>query len=68
MARGKVKEFNDAKGYGFMELEDREDVFARVSTIGMEGFKTLTEGQEVELEIETSAKGLHAAYERRIVG
>ena len=61
MARGKVKWFNDAKGYGFIEQEGGEDVFVHVSAIQMDGFKTLTEGMEVEFEIRTGEKGLHAA-------
>ncbi len=61
MARGKVKWFNDAKGYGFIEQEDGEDVFVHFSVILMDGFKTLAEGQEVEFEIELGNKGLHAA-------
>ena len=60
MARGKVKWFNDAKGYGFIEQEGGEDVFVHFSAISMDGFKTLAEGQEVEFEIQTGAKGLHA--------
>jgi len=60
MARGKVKRFNDAKGYGFIEQEGGEDVFVHFSAISMDGFKTLAEGQEVEFEIETGNKGLHA--------
>jgi CspA family cold shock protein len=47
MARGKVKWFNDAKGYGFIEQEGGEDVFVHFSAISMDGFKTLAEGQEV---------------------
>ena len=66
MTRGKVKWFNDAKGYGFIEQEGGEDVFVHFSAIGMEGFKTLAEGQEVEFEIETGAKGLHAANVQRV--
>ena len=61
MARGKVKWFNDAKGYGFIEQEGGEDVFVHFSAIQMDGFKTLTEGQLVEFEINTGDKGLHAA-------
>ena len=61
MARGKVKWFNDAKGFGFIEQESGEDVFVHFSSIQMDGFKTLVEGQVVEFEIQSGAKGLHAA-------
>jgi cold shock protein len=61
MKKGKVKWFNDAKGYGFIEQEDGDDVFVHFSAIQMEGFKTLSEGQEVEFEVETGDKGLHAS-------
>jgi len=66
MARGKVKWFNDAKGYGFIEQEGGEDVFVHFSAITMDGFKTLAEGQEVEFEILTGEKGLHAANFHRV--
>src|ERR687889_815686 len=66
MARGKVKWFNDAKGYGFIEQDGGEDVFVHFSAIAMDGFKTLAEGQEVEFEIQTGAKGLHAANVQRV--
>jgi CspA family cold shock protein len=61
MARGKVKWFNDAKGYGFIEQEGGEDVFVHFSAIQMDGFKTLAECEVVEFEIYTGEKGLHAA-------
>jgi CspA family cold shock protein len=61
MARGKVKWFNDAKGYGFIEQEGGDDVFVHFSAIQMDGFKTLAEGMAVEFEIHTGEKGLHAA-------
>ena len=66
MARGKVKWFNVAKGYGFIEQDSGEDVFVHFSAISMEGFKTLAEGQEVEFEIRTGEKGLHAANVVRV--
>jgi CspA family cold shock protein len=61
MAKGKVKWFNDAKGYGFIEQEGGEDVFVHFSAIQMDGFKTLVEGQAVEFEVQQGDKGLHAA-------
>ncbi len=66
MSKGKVKWFNDAKGYGFIEQESGgDDVFVHFSAIQMEGFKTLAEGQEVEFEVETGDKGLHASLVQR---
>src|SRR5437868_3770425 len=61
MAKGKVKWFNDAKGYGFIEQEGGEDVFVHFSAIQMDGFKTLAEGQVVEFEVTAGGKGFHAA-------
>ena len=60
MPRGKVKWFNDAKGYGFIEQESGDDVFVHHSSIQGEGFKTLKEGQDVEFDIEQDAKGAKA--------
>ncbi len=60
MAKGKVKWFNDTKGYGFIEQEQGEDVFVHFSAIQMDGFKTLAEGQQVEFELKTGEKGLAA--------
>jgi CspA family cold shock protein len=60
MATGKVKWFNDAKGYGFIEQEGGEDVFVHFSSISGEGFKTLKEGDPVEFEITQGPKGLQA--------
>ena len=66
MARWTVKWFNEAKGYVFIEQDGGEDVFVHFSAIMMDGFKTLVEGQEVEFEIQTGAKGLHAMNVQRV--
>jgi CspA family cold shock protein len=61
MAQGRVKWFNDAKGYGFIEQEGGEDVFVHFSAIQAEGFKSLAEGQQVTFEVVQGPKGLQAA-------
>ena len=67
MARGKVKWFNDAKGYGFIQQETGgSDVFVHFSAIQADGFKTLAEGQDVEFEVQTGDKGLHATKVMRV--
>ncbi len=61
MAVGKVKWFNNAKGFGFIVPEDGgEDIFAHYSTIQMEGYRSLKAGQEVSYDIQEGPKGLHA--------
>ena len=60
MATGKVKWFNDAKGYGFIEQPSGEDLFVHHSRIMGSGFKTLAEGQRVEFEITETEKGPQA--------
>ena len=60
MPRGTVKWFNDAKGFGFIEQENERDVFVHFSAIQMEGFKSLTEGDDVEYEVVDGPKGLIA--------
>lgn len=61
MAVGKVKWFNNAKGYGFINEEGKtDDLFAHYSAITMEGYKTLKAGQPVIFEIIQGPKGLHA--------
>lgn len=61
MSKGTVKWFNESKGYGFIEPEGGgEDVFVHYSSIKAEGFRTLSEGQSVDYEIEKGPKGFHA--------
>jgi CspA family cold shock protein len=57
---GKVKWFNDAKGYGFISRENGPDVFVHHSAIQGEGFRTLEENQEVEFEVVQGTKGPQA--------
>jgi CspA family cold shock protein len=59
--KGTVKWFNEKKGYGFINTEEGKDVFVHFSAIKGEGFRTLYEGQKVELDVEDSPKGPHAA-------
>jgi CspA family cold shock protein len=61
MAKGRVKWFNASKGYGFITQEDGHDIFVHFTAIQGEGFKSLEEGQEVEFEVTSGAKGPQAA-------
>jgi CspA family cold shock protein len=57
MATGKVKWFNETKGYGFISSDEGQDVFVHQSAIQMEGFRTLREGERVAFEVEQGQKG-----------
>jgi CspA family cold shock protein len=65
MAQGTVKWFNDAKGYGFIQVEGGEDVFVHYSAIQANGFKSLAEGDKVEFEVTKGPKGLQASNVRK---
>jgi CspA family cold shock protein len=66
MLVGKVKWFNDAKGYGFITHTDGRDVFVHYSSIEGEGFRSLNQGQEVEYDCQEGPKGLHASRVRKL--
>lgn len=65
---GRVKWFNDAKGFGFIEHSSGRDVFVHYSVIAAEGFKTLKDGETVEYELKEGPKGLQAARVTRAGG
>jgi CspA family cold shock protein len=58
---GTVKWFNSEKGYGFLTRDNGPDVFVHFTAIQADGYRTLTEGQQVEFSVETGPKGLQAA-------
>ena len=58
--RGRVKWFNNEKGYGFIEYENLEDIFVHYSAINKEGYKTLKEGSIVNFKLIETSKGLQA--------
>lgn len=63
--KGIVKWFNDAKGFGFISPEEGEDVFVHFSAIEAEGFRSLSEGDQVEFELVKGPKGFQAANVRK---
>lgn len=64
MYKGTVKWFNSEKGYGFISVEDGEDVFVHFSAIQEDGYKSLDEGQNVTLDVEQGNRGKQAANVR----
>lgn len=66
MKKGKVKWFNAKKGYGFISDEEGNDVFVHFSALNMDGFRTLSEGEDVEFEIVDGEKGVQAAEVTRL--
>ncbi len=66
METGKVKWFNNSKGYGFITREGGEDLFVHFKSIVGEGYKSLKEGETVQFEVEQGAKGLQAVNVSRV--
>lgn len=63
---GRVKWFNNEKGYGFIEYKENEDVFVHYSAIEVDGYKTLSEGQLVEFKLVETSKGYQALNVRLV--
>jgi cold shock protein len=66
MAKGTVKWFNDAKGFGFIAQDGGKDVFVHHTAIIAEGFRSLSEGDNVEFEVVEGPKGLQASNVRKV--
>ena len=60
VVRGRVKWFNNEKGYGFIEFTEKEDIFVHYSAINREGYKTLSQDQLVEFDLIETSKGFQA--------
>jgi CspA family cold shock protein len=67
MAIGRVKWFNDAKGFGFITQDGGDDVFVHFSAVQAQGFKSLAEGDQVEFDVTRGPKGLQAANVRKVM-
>ncbi len=66
MAVGIVKWFNNRKGFGFIEQEEGGDIFVHYSSIEMQGFKSLEEGERVSFEVEETDRGLAAKHVQKL--
>ncbi|MGC9197000.1 MAG: cold-shock protein [Syntrophobacteraceae bacterium] len=66
MSEGRVKWFNDKKGYGFIETMEQGDVFVHFTAIAAEGFRSLNEGDRVAFEVERGPKGPQAANVKKV--
>ena len=66
MGTGKVKWFNEKRGFGFITQDEGEDVFVHFSSINMPGFKVLSEGEKVKFEVKSDPRGLAAEYVEKI--
>ncbi len=66
MPKGIIKFFNDKKGYGFIEIDEKNAVFVHYSSIQKDGYKTLEEGEEVWFDLKESQRGLEAVNVHKI--
>jgi CspA family cold shock protein len=64
--KGTVKMFNKEKGFGFIHAEDGNDVFFHYSSLVMDGFKTVEQGEAVQFDLEQSDRGLRAANIKKL--
>ena len=66
MEQGKVKWFNETKGFGFIQRENGDDIFVHYRSINGDGFRKLTQGDQVQFDVEEGPKGLHAVNVAKI--